>query len=546
MTSRLRPDPPILARMQRRDFIRQSVLAACVATGSARVFADSSGTTLRRSRGGTLTSLDPHRGISATDMEINADLFVGLTAIDARGAITPGLASEWTVSADGRRYEFRLRRNLRWSDGSSLDAVDVVASFRRMLAADTGMLLAYRYDAIVGAEGLRRGKASSAALGVRAGAAPGTVIFELLRPETDLLKLLAVAYVVPVRLIERLGRDWAKPPAIVVNGAYRPTSWAQNGRLTLAANPRWYGAGAQAMAPQLEWITGIDDATRLRLFRSAELDIAQLSEASVLKLARAELGSFLHSVPFYGGGWLGLNLRRGALADRRVREALSLAIDRRVLCDKVRGLGEQPTESLVPQAVGDYPVRAAPAYAAWPMPRRVAAARELLRAAGISGAQTLRLVGIFSSNPLTQRTFLAIDAMWAPLGVRLEARGMESRAYNTALNAGEFDLMDYGPFSAVQSATSFIGRFQSGSFLNYSGYADAEVDRLISTAEASVEPSARARGYLAVERLLVRDLPVIPLYSGVTHRLVAARVRGWVDNSGLASPSQFLSLAARA
>ena len=532
--------------MQRRDFIRRSVLAAGIAAASGTLSAEASSSTLRRSRGGTLTSLDPHRGISATDMEINADLFVGLTAIDARGAIAPGLASDWSVSADGKRYEFRLRRNLRWSDGSILDAADVVASFRRMLLPDTGMLLAYRYDAIVGAEALRRGKATAATLGVRAGSAPGTVIFELLRPETDLLKLLAVAYVVPVKLIERLGRDWAKPPAIVVNGAYRPTSWAQNGRLTLTANPRWYGAGARPMASQLEWITGIDDATRMRLFRSAELDIAQLSEASVLKLARVELASFLRSVPFYGGGWLGLNLRREGLADRRVREALSLAIDRRVLCDKVRGLGEQPTESLVPQAVADYPVRAAPAYAAWPMPRRLAAARSALTAAGISPAKPLRLVGIFSSNPLTQRTFLAVDAMWAPLGVRLEARGMESRAYNTALNAGEFDLMDYGPFSAVQSATSFIGRFQSGSFLNYSGYADAEVDRLIAAAEASLDPATRARGYLAVERLLLRDLPVIPLYSGVTHRLVAARVRGWVDNPGLALPSQFLSIGGRA
>ena len=185
-------------RMQRRDFLRYSGLAACVAAGDSRVFADSSGSTLRRSRGGTLTSLDPHRGISATDMEINADLFVGLTAIDARGAITPGLASDWTISADGRRYEFRLRRNLRWSDGSGLDSADVVASFRRMLAADTGMLLAYRYDAIVGAAALRRGKAAAAALGVRTGATPDTVIFELLRPETDLLKLLAVASSIPV------------------------------------------------------------------------------------------------------------------------------------------------------------------------------------------------------------------------------------------------------------------------------------------------------------------------------------------------------------
>ena len=61
-----------------------------------------------------------------------------------------------------------------------------------------------------------------------------------------------------------------------------------------------------------------------------------------------------------------------------------------------------------------------------------------------------------------------------------------------------------------------------------------------------IDPVTRARGYLAVERVLLRDLPVIPLYSGVTHRLVAARVRGWVDNPGLSLPSQFLSLGGRA
>jgi oligopeptide transport system substrate-binding protein len=133
--------------------------------------------------------------------------------------------------------------------------------------------------------------------------------------------------------------------------------------------------------------------------------------------------------------------------------------------------------------------------------------------------------------------------MWAPFGVRIEARGLESRAYSLALNSGDFDLMDYGPFSAVQSATSFIGRFQSGSFLNYSGYANPEVDRLIALAESQVAAAERARIYLEAERIVLRELPVIPLYSGVTHRLVSPRVRGWVDGPGLSLPSQYLSLA---
>lgn len=532
--------------MQRRRFITASsavLVAGTLALGDETrgQVAVGKSATLRRSRPGNLTSLDPHRPISATDMEIAADLFVGLTAVDARGAVVPGCAREWRIAADGRRYEFLLRSGLQWSDGRALVAEDFVASFRRLLDPATAALLGYRYDAIRGAEALRTGRGKASELGVRA--AGDRVIFELEHADTDLLKLLAVAYVVPMHAVREFGRDWAKPPQMVVNGAYRPVSWAQNGSLVLERNARWHEMRSSRAATRLEWIMGLDDATRLRLFRSGELDVAQLAETASLALARRELATSLRSTPFYGGGWVGLNLRRPALQDRRLRRALALAVDRATLCEKVRGLGERPSESVVPEAVADYPTRARPDYADWPMSRRLQEARSLCASLGLQASSPRRLVGIFSSNPLTQRTFLALDAMWGPLGVRIDARGMESRAYNQALNAGDFDLMDYGPFSAVQSATSFIGRFQSGSFLNYSGFVDTEVDRLIALAERQTSAAERARLYLAAERILLRELPVIPLYSAMAHRLVANRVRGWVDNPGLSLPSQFLSVS---
>jgi len=176
------------------------------------------------------------------------------------------------------------------------------------------------------------------------------------------------------------------------------------------------------------------------------------------------------------------------------------------------------------------------------MSRRMAEAKALAESLGLSRSRPQRLTAIFSSNNLTQRTFLALDAMWAPFGVRLDLRGLESRAYSLALNQGDFDLMDYSPFSAVQSATSFIGRFQSGSFLNYSGYSSTEVDRLIELAERQQLATERARYYRDAEALLLRDLPVIPLYSGITHRLIGTRVRGWTASAALASPSAYLSI----
>ena len=88
--------------LSRRRFVGGALGVAALAAALRDAAAGEA--TLRRARGGNLTSLDPHRPISAADMEIAADLFVGLTACDAQGAIVPGCAEGWEVSADGRRY----------------------------------------------------------------------------------------------------------------------------------------------------------------------------------------------------------------------------------------------------------------------------------------------------------------------------------------------------------------------------------------------------------------------------------------------------------
>ena len=544
--------------MRRRDFVTGTAVglagwpilesgAAQISRSSASVSDPKGQFILRRSRGGNLTSLDPHRPLSSADMEIAADLFLGLTAIDGAGRLVPGCAERWQIDVDGQRYRFSLHPDLFWSDGRVLSADDVQFSLRRLLDPATGALLSYRYDAIRNARAIRTGNKDPKELGVRI-EREREIVIELERAETDLLKLLAVAYIVPQHALLRWGQDWAKPPQMVVNGAYRPIAWRQNGRLQLVRNTRFQErlAGTRAKnvrgAPPsgVHWLFGIDDATRLRLFRSGELDVAQISEGSALQLAREELPTQLKSAPTHTGGWVGFNLRRQPVADPRLRRMLTLAVDRETLCSKVRALGEEPSESLVPMAATDYLERSAPGSSREQRSARLARAQALSRELGLSRQQPLRLQAIFSSNSLTQRTFLALDAMWAPFGVRVDAQGLESRAYSEALNARRFDLMDYSVFSVVQGPASFINRFRSDSFLNYFGYAEPEVDALIDKAERERTIEARARGYFAAEARILRDLPVIPLYSGMAHRLVATPITGWVRNVGLATPSYYL------
>ncbi|HRX91139.1 MAG TPA: hypothetical protein P5528_16990, partial [Steroidobacteraceae bacterium] len=153
-----------------------------------------------------------------------------------------------------------------------------------------------------------------------------------------------------------------------------------------------------------------------------------------------------------------------------------------------------------------------------------------------------KLQALFAANPVTQRMFLAVGAMWRSLGVDVELVGLETRAYSIRLRAGEYDLQDYVPFATIQTIGTFIGRFASDSFLNFMFYRNAEVDRLIALAERQLEPAARIANYRKVEHILLREYPVVPLYSATAHRLVAPQVHGWQDHEALTTPSRFLAL----
>ncbi|MEZ5515547.1 MAG: peptide ABC transporter substrate-binding protein [Steroidobacteraceae bacterium] len=524
--------------MQRRDFLHGG--AALAATLVSPLSAADPSAVLRRSRGGTLTTLDPHRLGSSFDAEMAAELFVALTTTDAAGKLVAGCATNWQRSDDGLRWTFRLRDDCRWSDGARLTADDFVYSLRRFMSPEAAATLAFRFDAIKNGAAVRTGKLQPDQLGVVA-LDPNNLRIDLVQPETDLPALLAALYPVPPHVVERHGREWAKPDLLVTNGAYRVRSWAQSGTVDLTANEHFWSA-RQVAVPRVQWVSGIDDATRMRLFQSAQLDVAQIADGTALALAKQQQRAQLRTTPAWGAGWIGLNCRRGKLVEPDVRRALSMAVDRQVLAEKVRQLDEQPWESIVPAAVGEYGSPVLPEHAAWPRARRLALARELLARHGIGPQQRLKLQALFAANPVTQRMFLAVGAMWRSLGVDVELVGLETRAYSIRLRAGEYDLQDYVPFATIQTIGTFIGRFASDSFLNFMFYRNAEVDRLIALAERQLEPAARIANYRKVEHILLREYPVVPLYSATAHRLVAPQVHGWQDHEALTTPSRFLAL----
>lgn len=523
---------------------RQFLVSTLAALAASRVQGQSSparGGVLRRVVSTEITSMDPQRTTGQVTTELAAELFNGLTYYDRNGQLAPGGAASWQASADGLQWEFRLRPGLRWSDGRPLAARDFVFTLRRYLAPETAAPQASRLDAIRGARDVRFGRAAPDTLAV---SAPDerTVRIGLEHPDAQLPLLLSLAYCVPEHVVAVRGRDWSKPEFLVSNGAYALDSWAAGAKIIrLKRNPHYFGT-AQVAIERVEWLTGYDDPTRMRLFRLGEVEIATIEDSGNLGMARRELAGALRSSPVCATGWIGFDTTRGITADPRVRRALSLAIDRRIITDKVRALGEQPSDALLPPGLPDCPQPQRPDYADWPMPQRIAAARELLRQAGVAPGSGRPLALGYAQSQTLRKVYLAIASMWNAIGIRSELQPLDGRTYNVALQKRQFDAFSYATFAQVLTASVFLDRFRADSPINFGGWKSPDFDRAFAAAERQPTIAQRAAAYAPAERILLRELPVVPLHAGIAHRLISPRVGGWVDHPGQSHPSQYLAM----
>lgn len=525
-------------KWDRRAFLASSAAATFAVPQWTE--AQGSGRILRRVVASEITSLDPQRPTGQLTAELAAELFAGLTVTDNAGRVVGGCAESWTTSSDGLTWTFKLRPKLAWSDGKALDARDFVFTLRRYLAPETGAAQATRLDSIVNAKEIRFGRKPVDSLGVSA-PNTSTLVIKLLHPDVELPLNLCAAYCIPEHIVRAHGREWAKPDLIVSNGPFRIDSWAAGAKdVKLVRNARFYDA-AKVTLDRVDWLTGYDDGTRMRLYRLGQVDIASIEDTGNLAMARRELGSFLRSSPECALGALGINLKRKPLDNPDLRRALTLAIDRTTLAGKVRGLGERPCESVLPPGIADYPALQTPAHAAWPMPRRLAEARALV-AKALGPGKRIKLGVGFPTNPTLRKVYLAIAAMWKPIGVDLELLPLDGRAYTAALQRGDYELYSYATFAVIPSASIFLDRFVSDSSVNVSGYRSADYDRAFNSAERQLTRAARFAAYGEAEKILLRDVPVIPLWAGVSNRLVSSRVRGWADHPGHAHPSRYLSV----
>lgn len=495
---------------------------------------------LHRGSGGDPQTLDPHRAEDEHAFAVLRDLYEGLVTTTPDGGLAPGAAERWTVGPDGETYRFHLRADARWSNGEPVTAGDFVAGLRRALSPALGSPYASLLYPIRNAEAVASGDLAPEALGAAA-PDPRTLILELAAPTPHLPALLA--HPVSVPLPPAAGAPDDAQTALVTNGAYTLVEWRPLTHIALRRNPHYRDREAVAIE-RVFYYPIVDPDVEFDRYRTGGLHLTWSVPAVRFARIRERYGDELRVAPTLALYYYAFDLTAPPFDDLRVRRALSMAVDRRLLVENVIGRGELPAYSLVPPGVAGYETQRYP-WAGLAEEARLARARSLLREAGYADDGPLRFDLTYDTGGIHERIALAVAGMWREgLGVDARLVAKEWKLFLAGRDEREsWEMMRFGWHGDYNDASTFTDILRADSPQNLPGYDNPEYDRLLESAAAEGDAAARARLLAAAEALMLADYPLIPLYFPVSKRLVSPRVIGYADNVLDRHPSRHLRLA---
>ena len=471
-----------------------------------------------------VTSMDPHFLNLQPNVNVSWHVFDALTHVDADARLVPGLATSWRA-LDATTWEFRLRRGVRFHDGGELTAEDVVFSIERTQRVPNGQFRAFTQR---------------------------IVAKQIVDPHTIRLKTAAPYAMVPydlnsVFIVSRKAAQDAAPAdfdsgrAMVGTGPFRFVKYARGDRVELARNDAYWGERSKfekvvfrivptdparmagLLAGDLDAIEQVPTPDRARLARDPAFRIEEkVSWRTIFFFAdQRERAPGLTDAS-------GAPLAANPLRDRRVREALSHAIDRRAIAERLMDGAALPAANLVSPPVFGY------AADLEPDAHDPARARALLAEAGYPRGFGMRLSAPNNRYVDDEQIAQAVAAMLARVGVRARVETLPINAYLTRGREGRFcfALLGWGSFSADLALRALVATPAPergfGAF-NWAHYANPRVDELLERGFATLVERGREEAAREAMRAAMRDYAVIPLHHQIT---------SWALRRGLSYPGR--------
>lgn len=478
------------------------------------------------------SSVDPQVVEDVTGSEVVRDLFEGLMNQDSEGNLIPGVATGYTANDDNTVYTFTLRDNAKWSNGEAVTASDFVYAWRR--AVDPELASPYQWFmelmSINNAAEIIKGDMPKEELGVKA---VDDLTFEVTLsaplPYFPQMTSHSTTFPTPRAVIEEHGAEWTKPENIVSNGAYILTEHLPNERSTRERNTQYWDNENTTIDKTITLVIN-DENVALTRFLAGELDRTEVPAGQFPRLQKEYPGVAI-SFPRLCNYYYTFNLSDSGpeeFKDVRVRQALALAVDRKIISEKVMAGGQPEAYTFTPAAVADF-TPPTTEMATMSQADRDAKAKELLAEAGYGKDNPLTFNMMYNTSDDHKKVAVAVSQMWKQkLGVQVELSNMEWKVFLETRANQDFDLARGAWCGDYNEASTFLDLLDSESGYNDGKYNNEKLDSLLEQAKSSATPSAL---YTQIEELIAADMPVVPVYHYAGVYMMDSDVGNWPVNN---------------
>jgi len=445
-------------------------------------------------------------------------VFNGLVRYDKNLKLEGELAESWEVSPDGKRITFHLRKGVTWHDGKPFTSEDVLFTYRRMIAPNTPTAYAEDFKQV------KRAEAPD----------PYTVVVEYGKPFAPALASWGM-HVLPKHLLVEYP-DISRSPLNkkpVGTGPFRFVEWKTGEKTVFETNPDYF-EGRPYLSRVITRVIP-DPATMFLELKSGGIDMMGVTPLQYTRQTETEeFRKSFHKYRYlsFGYTYLGFRLSHPLFSDKRVRQAIAHAIHKKEIIDGVLfGLGQEATGPYKPGTwvhnpdVKRYPFD----------PEK---AKALLAEAGWKAGDGVLEKGgrAFSFTVLTNagnesraKTAAIIQQNLAAVGIKMEIRTLEWAAFiNEFVDKRKFDAVILG-WSISQDPDQYdiwSSKKTGPKELNFVGFQDAEVDRLLEEGRRTFEAEGRKKAYFRIQEILAEEQPYVFLYYPDALPVVHKRIHG--------------------
>ena len=479
--------------------------------------------------GPDVESIDPALNSAVDGANYILYLSDNLLKIDKEGKVVPGLAEKYEISDDQLTWTFHLRDGLKWSDGSDFTAEDFVYSWQRMVDpnvaapyAQTVLGMVEGYDEAIGkpdAEGNTTIDPDPTKLKVEA-TDDKTLVVHMAKPTPYFDKLAAFVSLSPVKkdVVEANPDGWSiDPKTYISTGPFKLTEWKPGSYLMFEKNENYWDADSVKL-DGIKCLLMEDQNAAFSAYESGDALMIKSIPTQEITTLKERADYYLD--PILGTYYLDLNNTLDEFKDSRVREALSLALDRKYISEVITAGTYTPASGFVSEGVTDWDG------SAWQdnitdksayiniddHAGNLAKAKELLKEAGYENGVGLPEM-VYSTNDASYHKKIAeyLQQAWGELGLKVEVNIVEWKSFTPQRRSGNYQIARDGWVMDYNDPSNILELALTGNGNNNAKYSNPEFDALMEKAATEKDPQTRFGYFHQAEDLMMKDTAMVPL-----------------------------------